>query len=775
MPGFWDQAGWSADYVERLEQGRPIVVDDVAQEGWLDPIRDRLAECNVASFVDAPLLRNGVLTGVLWFNSARIRRWAEHEVSVLVDVAGQLAIVLASARAREQRASAERDLRNRDAILEAVSHAAERLLAEPSWRAAADDVLEHLGIAAEASRAYLFEGGVRADGKLIASQRNEWVAEGIQAEFANELMQDMCFEEVGLGRYAEIVTANDLFVGNVKDFPDSERALFAAQGIRSLATVPIFVDGSWWGFIGFDDCVSERAWSTAELDALRTAASLMAAAIGRERSEAALREHEQKLRAVFDTALDAIFITDDERRYVDVNPAGCELIGVSRHDLIGRRVDEFLPPQRRQLVLETWDQYVAGGPVREEWEMMRPDGSVIISDASARPHFLPGFHIAFLRDITDRKRLEAELLNAQKLESIGRLAGGIAHDFNNLLTGITGYTSLLLERANGDPELKRDLGEIKRAADRAAELTKQLLAFGRRQVLKPRPLDLNTVLAEVGGLLQRLLGDHVELELLPASELGIVRADPGQVEQVIVNLAVNASNAMPHGGRLSIETRNADDGSVELVVADTGVGMDEQTLSQIFEPFFTTRDQGVGLGLASVYGIVQQSGGDVTVESTPGAGSVFTVRFPEGARAGHGSRAVDRVGGSSRFRDDPARRGRGRRPRPHAPRAGAPGLHRAGVRRRRGGDRARRSRRPDDPPAPDRRRHAGPARLRGGTTGGRRAAGDQDPLHVRLRRGSARGPLRARQRADRETVRRRRSGPPRPRDARSRVGGVHAR
>ena len=221
-----------------------------------------------------------------------------------------------------------------------------------------------------------------------------------------------------------------------------------------------------------------------------------------------------------------------------------------------------------------------------------------------------------------------ELLNAQKLESLGRLAGGVAHDFNNLLTGITGYASLLLERANDDVELRRDLGEIKRAADRAAELTKQLLAFGRRQVLNPRPLDLNAVVAEVGALLQRLLGDHVALDILPEPTLGTVRADPGQIEQVLVNLVVNGRDAMPDGGKLTITTRNADDGFVELSVSDTGLGMDDKTRSQIFEPFFTTREQGVGLGLASVYGIVQQSGGDVTVESQPGTGSTFTVRLP---------------------------------------------------------------------------------------------------------------------------------------------------
>ena len=801
---FGDALEWSADYIVRLEEGTPIVVDDVADEAWLDPIRDQLVDRRVASFVDVPLLGNGKLTGVLWFNSARPRPWGEHEVSVLVDVAGQLAIVLASARAREQRAHAERDLRNRDAILSAISSSAERFLAQPNfddavvelmrelgqatgasgafvfenvesdgvpcavrragwtegdwrttiddprlahngpaphfprwaeilgrgdvlacnvrdlpadereplelgdwlsvlavpifvdnvwwgfidfddcererdwsaaeidairtaagliaaavsreraetdlrrrdailqavshgarqlvsaptWREAAPRFLQELGEASGASRSYLFENGVREDGRLVAHQRFEWTAPGITPELNNPAMQDMCFEEIGLARVAEISSRNELFTGKVSDMPPAERAFFEEQGIKSLMTVPIFVGGDWWGTIGFDDCVAEREWSPAKTDALRTAASLIGAAIERERAEGVLREHEQKLRAVFDTALDAIFITDDDRRYVDVNPAACDLIGVSKQDLIGQRVDAFLPPERLDHLLQTWAQYIAGGPVRQEWETLRSDGTVVVSEASARPNFVPGLHIAFMRDITDRKRLESELLSSQKLDSLGRLAGGIAHDFNNLLTGITGYASLLLERAGEDTELARDLGEIKRAADRAAELTKQLLAFGRRQMLKPRPLDLNTVLADVGGFLQRLIGDHIELELLPAAGLGIVRADPGQIEQVIVNLAVNASNAMPDGGRLSIETLNADDGSVELVVADTGVGMDEHTLSKIFEPFFTTRDEGVGLGLASVYGIVHQSGGNVTVASTPGAGSVFTVRFP---------------------------------------------------------------------------------------------------------------------------------------------------
>ena len=940
---FGEQVEWSVDYVERLEQGCPIVVEDVAHEAWLEPIRHLLVARKVASFVDVPLLRNGTLTGVLWFNSPRARKWSENEVSLLVDVAGQLAVVLASARAREQRLLAERDLRSRDAIfqavsrsaerfliqrsldegivelmrvlgeatgvtsayvfenigtdgpatharriagwesgrghstvddprlahlhpaphfprwaevlgrgdvvsghicdlpederealalagslsvlavpifvggrwwgfigfedaecerdwspaetealraaagivaaairrdlaeralhrrdavLEAVSHGAERLVAAPRWRDAAPRFLQELGEASGASRSYLFETGVREDGRRIASQRFEWAAPGITAELDNPVLQDMCFEDVGIGQFEEITARNEVFTVNVGELPAGERELFEAQDVRSLLTVPIFVDGDWWGFIGFDDCVTERQWSPAETDALRTAASLIAAAIERERSEVVLREHEQKLRAVFDTALDAVFITDNDRRYVDVNPAACEYLGVAKRDLLGRKLEEFLPPHKLATVEEDWAAFLLGGPIRAEWETQKIDGTILVADASARPNFLPGLHIAFLRDSTERKRLEAELLSAQKLESLGRLAGGIAHDFNNLLTGITGYASLLLERTNGDRELRRDLGEIKRAADRAAELTKQLLAFGRRQVLKPRPLDLNAAVTDAGALLQRLLGDHVELEILPAPALGTVRADPGQIEQVIVNLVVNGRDAMPDGGKLTIRTRNADDGFVELSVSDTGLGMDEQTRAQIFEPFFTTREQGVGLGLASVYGIVQQSGGDITVESEPGTGSTFTVRLPRVLEvaetavaapeppAGTGTETILLVEDESVVREL-TRRVLERQ-----------GLHRAGVRRRHGSGRSRGTERPLDRPAADGRRDARHARLRGREESRGHAPRDQDPVHVRLRGGGARRPPCCRQRVDRKAVRRRRARPARARDAR---------
>jgi PAS domain S-box-containing protein len=802
-PEFWDEVEWTDDYVERIGKG-PLVIEDVAQAAWLEPVRDRLRKRKVASCVDVPLLRNGELTGVLWFNCARPRTWGENEVSTLVDVAGQLAIVLANAETREQRRRAELELRKRDAILEAVSRSAEHVLEQPvledalvdlmrvlgeataatgawvfenipaddgpplslrragwfstdrpliddprlghlrpaphfprwasllasgapvsgrvrdlppeerevlqligtltvvavpifvdgvwwgligfedsvqerdwstaetdalraaaglvagavnrerseralhrrdaileavshgarellaaaSWLDAAHGFVRDLGEASGASRCYLFENVGGPNDELRSYERFEWAAAGISPQIGKPELQPLDFDELGLTDLATRVSNGAIVSANTRDLSSGERAFFDAREVRSVITVPIFAGAEWWGFIGFDDCVTERDWSPAETDALRTAASLVGAAIERERSEAVLRGHEQKLRAVFDTSLDAIFITDDDRRYVDVNPAGSDLIGIAKRDLIGRKLDEFLPPERLEQVRESWDEYIAGPPVQEEWLTMRPDGTVVVSEASARPNFVPGLHIAFMRDVTDRRRLEAELVTAQKLESLGRLAGGVAHDFNNLLTGITGYASLLLERSQGDAELTRDLGEIKRAAERAAELTKQLLAFGRRQVLKPRPLDLNAVITDVAPLLHHLLGEDVTLDLRPERGLGIVRADPGQLEQVIVNLAVNARDAMPKGGQLTIETRNADDGFVELSFADTGVGIDEETLPQIFEPFFTGREEGVGLGLASVYGIVRQSDGDVTVVSVPGRGATFTVRLP---------------------------------------------------------------------------------------------------------------------------------------------------
>jgi CheY-like chemotaxis protein len=233
-------------------------------------------------------------------------------------------------------------------------------------------------------------------------------------------------------------------------------------------------------------------------------------------------------------------------------------------------------------------------------------------------------------NVTDVARIEAQLRQAQKMEAVGRLAGGIAHDFNNLLTAISGYSEFLIGGTR-DPKLRRYAEEIKRASDRAAGLTGQLLAFSRRQVLQPRILDLNATVGDMDMMLRRLIGEDVELVTMLGAEVARVRADPTQIEQVIINLAVNARDAMPHGGSVTIETANVvvdELAFVELRLTDTGVGMTDAERRQLFDPFFTTKEGGTGLGLATVYGIVEQSGGTIEVESAPGLGSSFRILLP---------------------------------------------------------------------------------------------------------------------------------------------------
>ena len=326
------------------------------------------------------------------------------------------------------------------------------------------------------------------------------------------------------------------------------------------------------------------------------------------------------LRAVWDGALDGMVIADDDGRFIDANPAALELFGRSREELVGAHVYDFT---------ESPDSIV-----------VRPDGERREIEGSARAEVIPGHHLGVLRDVTEHRQLQHDLWRAQKLESVGRLAGGVAHDFNNLLTAIRGYAQLLHVRLAAGSVEEQHVLEIDRAADRAAALTAQLLALGRRQTLQARPLNLNRHLDTIFDSLAELAGPRHELvfELEPA--LRAVRVDDTLFAQAVRNLVSNATDAMADGGTIVIRTANADvegrddltDGAyVVLSVVDTGHGLDEATLEHVFEPFFTTKELGAGngLGLASAYGTVKQSGGTIDVESTPGAGAMFSIYLPE--------------------------------------------------------------------------------------------------------------------------------------------------
>jgi PAS domain S-box-containing protein len=360
----------------------------------------------------------------------------------------------------------------------------------------------------------------------------------------------------------------------------------------------------------------------------------------------ALRESEEQFRAIFDSALDAMVIVADEGRYVDVNPAACELFGRTRDELLSLSPEELSSVLGSELAV--WQEFLEHGTAAGATTVVRRDGMHREVEFTATANVLPGRHLSILRDVTVRRQLETALWQAQKLESVGALAGGIAHDFNNMLTAIRGYSQLLLARLSPGTVERGHAEEIERAADRAAKLTSQLLAFGRRQVLQPRPLDLNALVTDLSPMLLRILGPEVVLEVDSAGDLREVRADPSQMEQVILNIVANASEAMLIGGRIAIGTRNVDiehdveasDGAtarelaggpyVELAISDSGQGMEAETLEHVFEPFFTTKEVGLGdgLGLSTAYGIVKQSGGTIVAESRFGSGATFRIFLP---------------------------------------------------------------------------------------------------------------------------------------------------
>jgi PAS domain S-box-containing protein len=366
----------------------------------------------------------------------------------------------------------------------------------------------------------------------------------------------------------------------------------------------------------------------------------------RQRTEQARAQ----LATILEATTDFVGTADIEGRLVYLNQAGRRMVGIGpAEDIRGLTIPALYPEHERpRLLSEVIPTVLREGAWSGEAVFQHSDGreipvliSTLANQATADSPLLLS---AIARDLTEYKRLEHQFRLAQKMEAVGRLAGGIAHDFNNVLTAITGYTELLLEGAEaGDPR-RGDLEEIRTAAQRAAGLTRQLLAFSRQQVLEPRVFDLNEVVAGMDKMLRPILGEDVELTTSLAADLGRAKADPGQIEQVILNLAVNARDAMPRGGKLTVETANVelDDAYarehvsivpgryVMLAVSDTGMGMDAETKARIFEPFFTTKvvGKGTGLGLATAYGIVKQSGGNVWVYSEPGKGATFKVYLP---------------------------------------------------------------------------------------------------------------------------------------------------
>ena len=371
----------------------------------------------------------------------------------------------------------------------------------------------------------------------------------------------------------------------------------------------------------------------------------------RIQAEEALKQTEKKYRSIFENAVEGIYQSTTDGRFRIVNPAMVKMLGFeSAEDLMTHRTDIALQhyvdlSSRAELQhLLARDGVVVGF----ECEVYRKDGSKIWTRENARAIRSENGTILYyegsIEDISEQKLLETQLLLSQKLEGIGRLAGGIAHDFNNLLTAILGYSILSLGKLREEDPLYYNITEVKKAADRAAALTRQLLAFSRKQILQSKVINLNEIVSDMNKMLSRLIGENIKLRSTLSPDLGSVKTDPGQIEQVIMNLVINASDAMPDSGNLTIETSNVyldkeyasqhiavkPGHYVMLAISDTGIGMDEKTQARIFEPFFTTKEmgKGTGLGLSTVYGIIKQSGGNIWVYSEIGQGTTFKIYLP---------------------------------------------------------------------------------------------------------------------------------------------------
>ena len=442
------------------------------------------------------------------------------------------------------------------------------------------------------------------------------------------------------------------FSSSAEATDEESRDFLARLGYSSALVMPFVVLGETYGelVLASDSLdLTESAWSAFA----RGLALQFGQTVALGQSLKRLADSEERYRLLFESNPHPMWVHDQQTfAFLVVNEAAVRHYGYTREEFLAMTALELWPRDGDlEAFAKEYDGYLAQqGPTSyatpHTFKHRKKDGAIIEVDIAANPIVFEGRRAWLLlaTDVTERRTLEAQLLQSQKMESMGRLAGGVAHDFNNLLGIITGYGELLRRRVASDPRLTRYVDDIVKAAERGGGLTRQLLAFSRKQVLQPRILDLNAVVDETQKMLQRLIGEDVQLVTVLDETLGPVKADPGQIGQILMNLAVNARDAMPRGGRLTIETGNVGlDESyarqhagvepgryVMLAVSDTGHGMTPEVRSRLFEPFFTTKEpgKGTGLGLATVYGIVKQSGGHIFVYSEPGHGTSFKVYLP---------------------------------------------------------------------------------------------------------------------------------------------------
>jgi two-component system cell cycle sensor histidine kinase/response regulator CckA len=510
-------------------------------------------------------------------------------------------------------------------------------------------------------------------GEMLSSpgageQTLERLAALLVAGFADACAIDVLEENGAIARVAALPhpgepPAQDGPHGAAVVMRTGEPELVRREG-TSCMCVPLLTRDRPWGAITLT--ATGRPFERDDVEVASELARRAANAIENARLLRSLASSEERYRMLFEASPLPMWVYDaDTLRFVAVNEAAVRHYGYARAEFLDMTIRDIRPAEDvERLMADLATRGGPGSPMPGVWRHQTKDGSVIDVEITAGRVVMEGRRAALVlaHDVTERRRLEERLTQAEKMEAIGRLAGGVAHDFNNLLTVISGYTELLLARP--DTSGRDQLGEIAHAAEQAAALTRQLLAFSRRQVLHPRVLDLDEIVAGMEPMVRRIIGDDVNVGVRLVGGLPAVMADRSQLERVILNLAANARDAMPDGGRLTIETAAVEldddyvaargDGTpgpnVLLAVSDTGVGMSEEVQRHLFEPFFTTKapGAGTGLGLATVFGVVKQSGGSIYVYSEEGRGTTFKIYLP--AAPGEGT-------DDPRAGDEPAERG----------------------------------------------------------------------------------------------------------------------
>ena len=522
------------------------------------------------------------------------------------------------------------------------------------------DVLEHSAAAARkilganyASVALLEDDGTHLRSVALSGFDSEVVSRIDTASFEGEVFQGIVREQKPHRAFSPFGE------------PPGLRLPACHPRIRSFLGAPLAVEGRVYGWIYVAEKLASMAFDDRETQLLTAVAAQTALACENAQRYRTIQEHaakleieiaerkraEERFRMLVETAPTGIIIADKKGRILEANAHTFQMFGYERNELIGQPVETLLSDALRSAHEKHRDSYNANPHARPMGVGMdlfarRKDGSEFPVEISLGPLVTQGETLvsAAIVDITARKKMEAQLRLSQRMEAIGRLAGGVAHDFNNLVTVILGCCDGLSSELPSDHPASRKVEMVRKAGASAADLTRQLLAFGRKQILQPKVIEPKEIVNGVANMLGRLIGADIKLEVVVDPKVGCINADPGQVEQILVNLAANARDAMPKGGRLTIELRNAELDEdyqkqhlpaipgpyVMISVTDTGCGMDRKTQAQIFDPFFTTKEfgKGTGLGLATVYGIVKQSGGYIWVYSELGKGSVFKVYLP---------------------------------------------------------------------------------------------------------------------------------------------------